>query len=138
MFLFLFFFGHLSYFLVKKNLVLKPSLKTDQYSKFEIDSFSLKFTNKRIEISFTRKKIKSDAKLHKFYLLLFFLSFLSFQSLFDEVENGYTHSNFTLYIFTIFLFVCWICSLSNFWRKNFFLLNRLVIFIYLSLKFKKN
>lgn len=115
-------------------IVIKPSSQNDQYSKFEIDSFTLKFTNKKIESSFTKKKIKNDAKFHKFFLFLMFLSFLSFQTFYvEKTEISWSKSDVPLYLFTIFLFFSWICSLSEIYEKKYFLLNGTVHF-FCSLK----
>ena len=104
--------------------MIKPSLKKDNYSKFEIDSYSLKFADKRIESSFDRKKIKSDAKFHKYFLLLLFLSLVSLQYFHDGGKNE--ASSIALSLFTMFLFFCWICSLFRFYQKNFIMFNQIV------------
>lgn len=110
--------------------MVKPSLKTDQYSNFEMDKFSLRFTNKAIENRFKKKKKKFDSEYQRIFLLCLFLSLLLLEIQFAEKNYFPFQSKMISPLFAIFIFFCWICTFFNIYRRFYASFNEIVKILY--------
>ena len=110
--------------------MVKPSLKTDQYSKFEIDNFTLKFTNKSIEMRFKKKKKKSDSNFHKLFLFCLFVCLLLLEITYKEKEHFSFQYKMVCNFFAIFIFFCWIGSFFKIYQRFYSTINGYLVIIF--------